>query len=146
MTTNSTVDGSTIVSEESSASIYASILICRLYRNIGNHLLHTRFHNEEIKNLNFYSHETSNLIHNSEFGNICVTSIFMCTKTFRVVTYYHSPRLSENVKITIHKTVTLPVVLYGCETWSLTLKEAQGAEKNIWIEGSWNSSRLETIA
>jgi hypothetical protein len=23
----------------------------------------------------------------------------------------------------IYKTVTLPVVLYGCETWSLTLRE-----------------------
>jgi hypothetical protein len=27
------------------------------------------------------------------------------------------------VKIKIHKTIILPVVLYGCETWSLTLRE-----------------------
>jgi hypothetical protein len=26
-------------------------------------------------------------------------------------------------KIRIHKTIILPVVLYGCETWSLTLRE-----------------------
>jgi hypothetical protein len=31
--------------------------------------------------------------------------------------------LSRNVKIKIHKTIILPVVLYGCETWSLTLRE-----------------------
>jgi hypothetical protein len=31
--------------------------------------------------------------------------------------------LSENIKIRIYKTIILPVVLYGCETWSLTLKE-----------------------
>jgi hypothetical protein len=31
--------------------------------------------------------------------------------------------LSGNLKITIYKTVTLPVVLYECETWSLTLRE-----------------------
>jgi hypothetical protein len=31
--------------------------------------------------------------------------------------------LSKNVKIGIFKTVTLPVVLYGCETWSVTLRE-----------------------
>jgi hypothetical protein len=31
--------------------------------------------------------------------------------------------LSKNVKIRIYKTVILPVVLYGCKTWSLTLKE-----------------------
>jgi hypothetical protein len=27
--------------------------------------------------------------------------------------------LSRNVKIKIHKTIILPMVLYGCETWSL---------------------------
>ena len=27
------------------------------------------------------------------------------------------------VKIKIYRTVILPVVLYGCETWSLTLRE-----------------------
>jgi hypothetical protein len=29
----------------------------------------------------------------------------------------------KNVKIRISKTIILPVVLYGCETWSLILKE-----------------------
>jgi hypothetical protein len=27
------------------------------------------------------------------------------------------------MKIRIHKTIILPVVLYGCETWSLTVRE-----------------------
>jgi len=31
--------------------------------------------------------------------------------------------LSKNFKIKIHKTTILLVVLYGCETWSLTLRE-----------------------
>jgi hypothetical protein len=31
--------------------------------------------------------------------------------------------LSKNVKIRIYKTIILTVVLYGCETWSLTLRE-----------------------
>jgi hypothetical protein len=31
--------------------------------------------------------------------------------------------LSRNVKVKIYKTIILPVVLYGCETWSLTLWE-----------------------
>ena len=34
-----------------------------------------------------------------------------------------SSLLSKNVKIKIHRTIILPVVLYGCETWLLTLKE-----------------------
>jgi hypothetical protein len=31
--------------------------------------------------------------------------------------------LPKNVKIRIYKTIILPVILYGCETWSLTLRE-----------------------
>jgi hypothetical protein len=31
--------------------------------------------------------------------------------------------LSKKLKIRIYKTIMLPVVLYGCETWSLTLWE-----------------------
>ena len=31
--------------------------------------------------------------------------------------------LSKNFKIKIYKTRLLPVVLYGCEAWSLTLRE-----------------------
>jgi len=43
---------------------------------------------------------------------------------------YHSAQnllssrlLSKNLKIKIYRTINLPVVLYGCETWSLTLRE-----------------------
>jgi len=31
--------------------------------------------------------------------------------------------LSINLKIKIYRTIILPVVLYGCETWSLKLRE-----------------------
>jgi hypothetical protein len=44
--------------------------------------------------------------------------------------FYHSVQsllssrlLSRNVKFKIYKTIILPVVLYGRETWSLTLRE-----------------------
>ena len=30
---------------------------------------------------------------------------------------------SKNLKIKIYRTTILPVVLYGCETWSLILRE-----------------------
>jgi hypothetical protein len=33
--------------------------------------------------------------------------------------------LSKYVKIKVYRTIILPVVLYGCETWSLTLKEVR---------------------
>jgi hypothetical protein len=34
-----------------------------------------------------------------------------------------SSLLSKNLKIKVYRTIILPVVLYGCETWSLTLRE-----------------------
>jgi hypothetical protein len=34
-----------------------------------------------------------------------------------------SSRLSKNVKIRIYWTTILPVILYECETWSLSLRE-----------------------
>ena len=44
--------------------------------------------------------------------------------------YYYSVQnllsfnlLSKNLKIKIYRTIILPVVLYRCETWSLTLRE-----------------------
>jgi hypothetical protein len=47
-------------------------------------------------------------------GNACYHS---------VQTLLSSRLLSKNLKIRIYKTIILPVVLYGCETWSLTLRE-----------------------
>jgi hypothetical protein len=45
--------------------------------------------------------------------------------------------LSKNIKVTIYKSIILPVVLYGCETWSLTLRaehRLRVSEVNIWTE------------
>jgi ribosomal protein S2 len=59
-------------------------------------------------------------------GNACYHS---------VQSLLSSRLLSRNVKVKIYKTIILSVVLYGCETWCLTLREGvwnQGSEKNIW--------------
>jgi hypothetical protein len=48
--------------------------------------------------------------------------------------------LSKSTKIKIYRTTILPVVLYGCDTWSLTLREehrlrvceSRVFEENIW--------------
>jgi hypothetical protein len=47
-------------------------------------------------------------------GNACYHS---------VQSLLSSRLLSRNIKVKIYKTIILPVVLYGCETWSLTLRE-----------------------
>ena len=36
---------------------------------------------------------------------------------------FYSSLLSKNTKTKIYRTIILPVVLYGCETWSLTSRE-----------------------
>jgi hypothetical protein len=50
----------------------------------------------------------------SNSGNACYHS---------VENLLYSRLLSKNVKIRVYNTIILPVVLYGCETWSLTLRE-----------------------
>jgi hypothetical protein len=47
-------------------------------------------------------------------GNACYHS---------VQSLLSSRLLSGNVKVKIYKTIILPVVLYGCETWPLTSRE-----------------------
>jgi hypothetical protein len=47
-------------------------------------------------------------------GNACYYS---------VQSLLSSHLLSRNLKVKICKMIVLPVVLYGCETWSLTLRE-----------------------
>ena len=36
-----------------------------------------------------------------------------------------SPLLSKKLKVNTYNTILLPVVFYGCETWSLSLRDEQ---------------------
>ena len=40
-----------------------------------------------------------------------------------VQNFLSSMLLSKNLKIKLYRTIILPVFLYGCKTWSLTLRE-----------------------
>jgi len=42
---------------------------------------------------------------------------------YSVQNFLSSRLLSKNLKIKIYRIIILPVVLYGCETWSLILRE-----------------------
>ena len=59
-------------------------------------------------------------LHNGELGNVCYHS---------VQNLLSSSLLLKNLKIKMYRTIILPVVLYGCETWSLTLRE----ERRLWV-------------
>ena len=50
----------------------------------------------------------------SKSGNVCYHS---------VQNFLSSRLLSKNLKTKIYRTIIRPLVLYGCETWSLTLRE-----------------------
>ena len=66
--------------------------------------------------------------------------------------------LSKNLKIKIYRTIILPVVLYGCESWSLTLREERrlrvfenGVLRRIFgrkrdeVTGEWRKLRNEEL-
>jgi len=36
---------------------------------------------------------------------------------------------NKNIQIKVYRNIILPVVLYGCETWSVTLRE----ECKLWV-------------
>jgi hypothetical protein len=65
--------------------------------------------------------------------------------------------LSKNIKIKIHRSVILPV-LYGCETWSLTLREERRLRvlenrvlrrifgpKRDEVTGEWRKLHIEEL-
>jgi hypothetical protein len=66
--------------------------------------------------------------------------------------------MSRNVKVKIYKTTILSVVLYGCETWSITLREKRGLKvfenrvlrriferKNDKVTGEWRKLHNEKL-
>jgi len=64
--------------------------------------------------------------------------------------FFSSP--SKNINIKIYTTVVLPVVLYGCETWCVTLWEEQrlsvfknGLLRNIWALEEWRKLHNEEL-
>jgi hypothetical protein len=66
--------------------------------------------------------------------------------------FYHSVQsllssrlLSRNLKVKIYKTIILPLVLNGCETWSLTLREEHRLRvfDNRVLRGIFGPKRFE---
>ena len=59
-------------------------------------------------------------MHNTYINNILYTVSTCCLSVQNILS---SSLLSENLKIKLYRIIILHVVLYGCETWSLTLRE-----------------------
>ena len=80
--------------------------------------------------------------------------------------YYYSVQnllsfilLSKKLKIKIYRTIILPIVLYGCETWALTLTEERRfrvfenrvlrrvfGRKRVEVTGEWRKLHSEELS
>jgi hypothetical protein len=94
------------------------------FRHVGTTLTDQNFMHEEMSRLNS--------------GNACYHS---------VQSLLSSCLLSRNIKVKIYKTVILPVVLYGCKTWSLTLREEHRLRvfENRVLRGIFGPKRNEVM-
>ncbi|KAJ4431673.1 hypothetical protein ANN_20273, partial [Periplaneta americana] len=119
-----------LILSSSSLSNTALFLILSVHFKRSTFQMHlSRFSNIKIGNLSFEKvgkfkylaatvtniNDTQEEIkHRINMGNACYYSVEKLLS---------SSLLSKNLKVRIYKTVILPVVLYGCETWTLTLRE-----------------------
>jgi hypothetical protein len=71
----------------------------------------SRYLGTTVTNQNVIQEEIMRILN---LGNACYHSV-QNILSFRL--------LSKNIKIRICKTIIFPAVLYGCETWSLTVRE-----------------------
>ncbi|KAJ4433510.1 hypothetical protein ANN_15819 [Periplaneta americana] len=76
--------------------------------------------------------------HRINMGNACYYSVEKLLS---------SSLLSKNLKVRIYKTVILPVVLYGCETWTLTLREEHSELPTVLLTepSVYSQSRLKVV-
>jgi hypothetical protein len=95
-------------------------LLCRKIGSSGNRTQDPGVSNQELKlfckitdvtNQNLILEELKRRLNS---GNACY---------HLVQNLLSSCLLSKNVKVRIYKTIILPMVLYGSETWSLTVRE-----------------------
>jgi hypothetical protein len=70
--------------------------------------------------IQMFGNDSKNQLHSQTIKNRLNFENACCHSVWNLLS---SHLLSKNIKIIIYKTVITLLVLYGCETWSLTLRE-----------------------
>jgi hypothetical protein len=89
-----------------------------------------RINNSDIERVNQFKYLGSIVTNNSNISSEISHRINMGNTCYYVLrNILRSKLLKKDTKCKIYKTLTRPVVLYGCESWTITKKE----EENINI-------------
>ena len=121
--------------------------ICQCFiSGVAGQIQSVRFENSTFERVEGFKYLGTNLTNKNSIveeiksrlrsGNACYHS---------VQNLLSSRLLSKNLKIKIYKTIILPVVLYGCETWWLTLREERRLRvfENRVLRGTFGPKRNE---
>jgi len=61
-----------------------------------------------------------------------------CLLSFGAESFVFQFLLSKNIKIKVYRTIILPVVLYGCETWLVMLRKGLRLRVfELWCQGEY---------
>ena len=83
-----------------------------------------RINNSTFKRVEEFKYLGTTLTHRNSIPEEIKSRLRLGNACYHSVQNLLSSRLlSKNLKNKIYRTIIMPVVLYGCETWSLTLRE-----------------------
>jgi hypothetical protein len=73
-------------------------------------------------------------------GDLTQVMLACCHSVQQLLSSY---QLSKNMEIRMYKTIILPVVLYWCKTWPLTLREEYRLTENKMLRRMFEPKRDE---
>ena len=83
-----------------------------------------KMNNSSCERVKKFKYLGTNLTNQNSIQEVCKSRLQSGNACYHSVhNLLSSSLLSKNLKIKIYRTIIFPVVFYGCETWSLTLRD-----------------------